>query len=166
MSPHPTWTVGRQLKRWRHDVGLRAADAAKALGVSQQTVSNWEVDASRPHISRARAIEDLYGIQPGLVTAILSGAEPDGDAPDPELVGEQNGVLLWSARRPWRPEEPGDILHEQYVELEHDTDVEAAIALDSDLSEEQKRVLSLTYRTFKGLPTEARPSPSSEPEGP
>lgn len=36
------------LKKWREDLGLGQADAARALGVSVRTLQNWEIERNTP----------------------------------------------------------------------------------------------------------------------
>lgn len=163
MAEEHRWSIGKQLQRWRKAAGLRAIDVAERLGVTQQTVSNWEVDASRPHISRAHSLEELYGLQSGLVTAILSGASPPPDAPDPELMGIRDGVLLWSGRSLWGVYD----LDDAYADLDYDSDVEAAIARDADLADGDKEALASTYRALKAARSARRPTGvAPEPETP
>lgn len=50
----PTWTLGDRLAKARHHVGLTVREMAFKLGVSKNTVSNWETGATRP---RRYAIE-------------------------------------------------------------------------------------------------------------
>lgn len=147
------WTLGVQLKRWRDASGLRAVEVAAALGVSQQTVSNWEGDVTRPHFRRGAKLENLYGLDTGIVTALLAGAEPPEDAIDPDLVGMRDGQLLWSRRLVYGDED-------QVNPLDFDTDVEAAIATDGTLSDEGKILLTAAYRSLQ-RPTGA----AAEPEG-
>ena len=50
------------LEAARVNAGLTQDDAAKSLGVTKQTIINWEKKRSEPSISQARQIESLYGI--------------------------------------------------------------------------------------------------------
>lgn len=78
---------------------MTAAEAAVALRVTTQTISNWETNRFRPHISKSAEIEDLYGLERGMVAALLQGDRPPADLVEPTAVGIQNGRLRWSARR-------------------------------------------------------------------
>lgn len=159
VTEHAHWSVGKQLQRWRRAANLSAVQVAAALDVTQQTISNWEVDATRPHVKRSRELEDLYSLSPGLVTAILSGDAPPADAADPDAVDIlEGGRVLWSARR---------LIHESEEEIEAgaSTPTERAIATDADLTDEQKSAMLAIYRSFQG-DTLLRPSPEAEPEGP
>ena len=49
------------LKNARELKGLRQAEAAKALGISVDTLSNYERGKSYPDIPVLRKIEELYG---------------------------------------------------------------------------------------------------------
>ena len=50
------------LKGWREYLNLTQADAAKKIGVSVDTLSNYERGKSYPDIPVLRAIEKAYGI--------------------------------------------------------------------------------------------------------
>ena len=44
----------------RVNAELSQEEAAKAIGVSKQTIFNWEKGVQEPKISQARALSDLY----------------------------------------------------------------------------------------------------------
>lgn len=50
------------LKVAREIVGLKQADAAKILGISKDTLSNYERGKSYPDVPVIRKIEALYGV--------------------------------------------------------------------------------------------------------
>lgn len=50
------------LKAARVNAGYTQEAAAKLLGVSEQTVVNWEKLRSFPDVRMVRKIEDLYGV--------------------------------------------------------------------------------------------------------
>ena len=50
------------LKGARANAGLTQADVAKALGVSTNTVHNWEKGASFPDIQQCNQLCELYGV--------------------------------------------------------------------------------------------------------
>ncbi|NWJ41015.1 MAG: helix-turn-helix transcriptional regulator [Geothrix sp.] len=52
----------KRLARQREKLGLSAADMGLLLGVSAQTVYNWEAEKSRPRRSQLAAIAALRGI--------------------------------------------------------------------------------------------------------
>ena len=64
-------TFGQNLKRWRADSGLTQADLARTMGVTQQTVSDWERDLGLPHRSRAVDLERILGLEPRTVVLAI-----------------------------------------------------------------------------------------------
>lgn len=61
----------KRLARQREKLGLSAADMGLLLGVSAQTVYNWEAEKSRPRRSQLVAIAALRGIGKRQVKARL-----------------------------------------------------------------------------------------------
>lgn len=94
--------VGRQLRYWRERAGIKnQLPVAEAIGVTQQTVSDWERGLSAPHFSKARALDECFGLPKGMTGALLSGDRPPADAgEDPLAVDLQDGELIWTARIP------------------------------------------------------------------
>jgi transcriptional regulator with XRE-family HTH domain len=64
-------TFGENLRRWRQDAGLTQADLADSLGLTQQTVSDWERDVGLPHRSRAIDLERVLGLEPRTVVLAI-----------------------------------------------------------------------------------------------
>ena len=54
--------IGLLLKNARHQAALTQEQAAEALGVSRQTVSNWETGKSYPDIISVIRMSDLYAV--------------------------------------------------------------------------------------------------------
>lgn len=54
--------IGSKLKNARNDKGLTQEQAAEALGVSRQTISNWENNKSYPDIISVIKMSDLYSV--------------------------------------------------------------------------------------------------------
>ena len=54
--------IGTKLKNARTASGLTQEQAAEALGVSRQTISNWENERSYPDIVSVIRMSDLYAI--------------------------------------------------------------------------------------------------------
>lgn len=50
------------LKAARVNAGLTQTEAAKQLGVTKNTLSNWELGRSFPTVPQIRLIEDLYAV--------------------------------------------------------------------------------------------------------
>lgn len=53
---------GQKLKEARNRAGLKQEELAQTIGVSRQTVSNWENNRSYPDIGSLMKLSDLYGI--------------------------------------------------------------------------------------------------------
>lgn len=53
---------GQKLKEARTKAGLKQEQVAKELGVTRQTMSNWENDRSYPDLASVLKLSDLYGI--------------------------------------------------------------------------------------------------------
>lgn len=69
------------LKAARVNRGLTQPEAAEQLGVTKNTLSNWELGRSYPTVPQIKRIEALYGVAFG----DLAFTEPPGDA-EPEEV--------------------------------------------------------------------------------
>lgn len=54
--------LGNKLKEARSNAGLKQEELANHLGVSRQTVSNWENNRSYPDIASILKLSDLYGL--------------------------------------------------------------------------------------------------------
>ena len=55
-------SVGRNIRRLRHQSGLTQEQIAKKLGVTCQCVSKWENGTSAPDIERLPEIAALFGV--------------------------------------------------------------------------------------------------------
>ena len=54
--------IGAMIRNARHNANLSQEQAAEALGVSRQTVSNWENGKSYPDILSVIRMSDLYSV--------------------------------------------------------------------------------------------------------
>ena len=54
--------IGEKLKQKRNEAGFSQEILAEKIGVSRQTVSNWETNRSYPDIGSVLRLSDLYGI--------------------------------------------------------------------------------------------------------
>lgn len=50
------------LKAARININLKQEEAAKKLGITQDTLSNWENGKTFPNVPQIKRIEELYGI--------------------------------------------------------------------------------------------------------
>ena len=64
-------SFGQNLRRWRDESGLTQVDLAESLGVTQQTISDWERDVGMPHRSRAIDLERILGLEPRTVVLAI-----------------------------------------------------------------------------------------------
>ena len=55
-------TLGQSLALARKKKGISQEQAGEKLGVSRQTVSNWELDLSMPDIRQAKSMAVFYGV--------------------------------------------------------------------------------------------------------
>lgn len=54
--------LGQKLKEARAKAGIKQEELAQQIGVSRQTVSNWENNRSYPDIASVMKLSDLYGM--------------------------------------------------------------------------------------------------------
>ena len=54
--------IGSKLKKARNEKGLTQEQTADALGVSRQTISNWENNKSYPDIISVKKMSEIYSI--------------------------------------------------------------------------------------------------------
>lgn len=50
------------LKAARININLKQEEAAKKLGITQDTLSNWENGKTFPNVPQIKKIEELYGL--------------------------------------------------------------------------------------------------------
>ena len=74
-------TLGQRLASLRNQKGWSQDELAAALGVSRQSVSKWETDASIPDLDRLVKLSGLYGIT---LDELVKG-EPPAAAPAPTV---------------------------------------------------------------------------------
>lgn len=89
----------RGLKTLRARLGLSAADLGKLLGVTGQSVYNWEAKKATPRREQIAAIAALRGVGKREVAARLSGITPP--AGDPPRRGRK-GAKAAKAAKPAR----------------------------------------------------------------
>ena len=85
----PSITLGQRLIKLRNQAGSSQDAPAKQLGVSRQSVSKWETDASTPVLNKVVKLSELFAISPdelvkGETPRRLRGRRfPDGRAHRP-----------------------------------------------------------------------------------
>ncbi|SOE18649.1 transcriptional regulator with XRE-family HTH domain [Hoeflea halophila] len=85
-------TLGGRITRARDLAGLTLEDAASRIGVTDETLSEWESDRSEPRANKIMTLAGVMGVSPAW---LISGA---GDAPQSpgislavdEMTGEIN----------------------------------------------------------------------------
>lgn len=68
--------LGREMKTRREQLGLSRADVARKIGVSSQTIDNWEEGRNTPHARKHGYITEALQWQLGSVARVLEGADP------------------------------------------------------------------------------------------
>lgn len=56
--------TGSQLRKWRHRMKLKAADASKLFGVSPDTWARWEAKATLPRMVGLACAALSFGLPP------------------------------------------------------------------------------------------------------
>ena len=74
-------TLGERIYAQRAARNLPQAALAEALGVSRQSVSKWETDASVPDLDKLVGLCELFEIS---MDELVRGEEPAEEAPPPE----------------------------------------------------------------------------------
>lgn len=85
-------TLGGRITRARDLAGLALEDTASRIGVTAETLSEWETDRSEPRANKVMTLAGVMGVSPAW---LISGA---GHAPQPpgistavdEMAGEIN----------------------------------------------------------------------------
>ena len=54
--------IGGKIKKSRTDAKITQEQVAQALGISRQTISNWENERSYPDIVSVFKMSDLYSV--------------------------------------------------------------------------------------------------------
>jgi transcriptional regulator with XRE-family HTH domain len=75
-----------QLARWRVDACLTQRQIAEHVGVTQQTVSDWERGVGLPHYTRLPALAGVLGLPLQTVLLTLHGQEVVGVGEDSDEV--------------------------------------------------------------------------------
>jgi len=68
--------IGDKIRQARKNAGMTQEQAAEAIGVSRQTISNWENNKSYPDIISVITMSDLYAVS---LDALLKGENPMND---------------------------------------------------------------------------------------
>ena len=55
-------TLGQKITELRKSQGLTQEKLSEKLGVSRQTIANWEADSTNPDINQAKAVAELFQV--------------------------------------------------------------------------------------------------------
>ncbi|MGN0964440.1 MAG: helix-turn-helix domain-containing protein [Dysosmobacter sp.] len=80
-------SLGTNICRLRTANNLSQGELAEALGVSRQSVSKWETDASVPELDKMVKLAGLFGVT---LDQLVTGEMPP--APEPSLAPPQQGM--------------------------------------------------------------------------
>lgn len=91
--------LGEKLVKLRKKCGMSQQDVASVLGVTRQTVSNWECDQAAPALDKASELARLYGVTLDDLVAddvevVFADPEPsseDGGAPSLQVLRRLEG---------------------------------------------------------------------------
>ena len=75
--------IGEQISLLRSKFGMTQDDLALKIGVSKQTVSNWETGLKTPRMGAIQKLSDLFNVSKGY---IIEGADDFSD----EIIGVYN----------------------------------------------------------------------------
>lgn len=64
--------IGNKLKKARNEKGITQEQAAEFLGVSRQTISNWENNKSYPDIISVIKMSDFYAVSLDILLVVSS----------------------------------------------------------------------------------------------
>jgi len=75
----PTWTLGDRLRKAREEAGLQQKDVADALGISRNSVGNYEAGHTKPR----RLVLQAWAFQCGVSYGWLKDGHVTGISPEP-----------------------------------------------------------------------------------
>lgn len=75
ITPEELKAIGKTIRDAREDLGIKQAKLAEDLGVSVQTISNWENGKSPPAKTRVHDIANILGIDEFLLIPISADKE-------------------------------------------------------------------------------------------
>lgn len=84
-------TLGERIVRLRNQKGLSQDALAELLGISRQSVSKWETDASVPELDKLIRLSDVFGIS---LDALVRGEEKEQETEEAENPGTGGGGRL------------------------------------------------------------------------
>ena len=79
-------TLGGRILEYRTARGMSQLALSEALGVSRQSVSKWETDASVPELDKLVAMSEMFGVS---LDELVRGVKPAAAEPEPAPPAEQ-----------------------------------------------------------------------------
>ena len=70
----PTWTLADRMRKAREAAGFDQSALARSLGISRNSVSNYETGRTHPH----QPVRELWAQRCGVPYEWLTGGEPAG----------------------------------------------------------------------------------------
>lgn len=118
----PTWTLPDRLAKARNHAGIEQEELAQAMGVSRQSISNWERGYAKPKRPYVWAWADVTGVDRHW---LLWGEEPpddDGGAP-PAGLEPATHRLTAGRSKPGHASVPDSWVHEfrKMVKVGHES---------------------------------------------
>ena len=87
-------TLGENIARLRAEKRLSQGDLADALGVSRQSVSKWETDASVPELDKLVRLSELFGVT---LDRLVKGEAADEEPKQEVCCGGSSSCCPWSS---------------------------------------------------------------------
>lgn len=119
-------TIGEKLREMRHRSGMTQVELARAAGVTQNSIAQWETGVRAPNVRHAAALANALGANPTeflarpttkrvLAAHVAAARDPRWVRVEERLPKPFESVLLYT------PEEaPLPTVHEGYVDNEGD----------------------------------------------
>lgn len=110
-------SIGKRIKELRDERGLTQTELADLLGVSQKTISSWEVDRTEPKMGMIEK-----------VCAVLNCKKTD-------IIVEP----LWELAKDVTARAAAEPVFEKYLQLSIENQLTVQILIDALLTEQKKR---------------------------
>ena len=79
-------TLGQKITELRKSQSLTQERLSEKLGVSRQTIANWEADSTNPDINQAKAIAELFQVRQQAEVLCVQDIAPVGILIDREIL--------------------------------------------------------------------------------
>lgn len=98
-GPAESSTLPEKLRTLRRKQGLSQQDVAERLGITRQTVSNWEAGQGSPALDRAMQLATLYRVSLDELASTEVGVRPATPVASPDDAPRDLHVLQMAAGR-------------------------------------------------------------------